>query len=123
MIIGIGCDIIKIARISSALTKDSLKRRIYTDAEIDYCESRGVQSTASFAGRFAAKEAVLKALGTGLRGGNLREIEIVSDPLGKPQAVLRGHFHEEAKKLGVKRCYLSISHTKETAMAYVVMEA
>ena len=74
MIIGIGCDIIEINRVEKAVKSESFKQRVFTPAEIAYCESRGKQQFASFAARFAAKEAVLKAFGTGLRGGGIVKI-------------------------------------------------
>lgn len=122
MIIGIGCDIIEIARIKQAVTKASFCQRVYTEAERAYCTSRGAQGAASFAANFAAKEAVLKALGTGLRGGSLQEIEVVHDSLGKPEISLSGYFQELARSRGVVNIQLSLSHSRENGMAYVIME-
>lgn len=122
MIIGIGCDTIEINRIAKAVQSQGFKERVFTMAETAYCESRGKQQYASFAARFAAKEAVLKALGTGLRGGALTEIEVRNDELGCPQIFLSGYHLELARAKGVKRCHLSLSHSKESALAYVVME-
>ena len=122
MIIGIGCDIIEINRVEKAVQSDSFKKRVFTEAEIAYCESRGKQQFASFAARFAAKEAVLKALGTGLRGGELVEIEVLNDELGCPQLSLRGYHEELAKSKGVVKIHVTLSHSKDSAMAYVVLE-
>ena len=122
MIIGIGCDIIEINRVEKAVQSDSFKKRVFTEAEIAYCESRGKQQFASFAARFAAKEAVLKALGTGLRGGELIEIEVLNDELGCPQMSLRGYHEELAKSKGVGKIHVTLSHSKDSAMAYVVLE-
>ena len=122
MIIGIGCDIIEINRVEKAVQNDSFKKRVFTEAEIAYCESRGKQQFASFAARFAAKEAVLKALGTGLRGGELIEIEVLNDELGCPQMSLRGYYEELAKSKGVGKIHVTLSHSKDSAMAYVVLE-
>lgn len=122
MIIGIGCDIIEINRIAKAVQSKAFKERVFTAAEAAYCEGRGKQQYASFAARFAAKEAVLKALGTGLRGGALTEIEVRSDELGCPQIFLSGYHLELAQAKGVQRIYLSLSHSRESALAYVVME-
>lgn len=122
MIIGIGCDLIEIARINKALDWGSFKTRVYTPEEIAYCESRGQQAAASFAARFAAKEAVLKALGTGLRGGSMQEICVTNDDLGRPGIILTGYFLELAWQLGVMHIHLSLSHSRDMAMAYVVME-
>ena len=122
MIIGIGCDIIEINRVEKAVQSDSFKKRVFTEAEIAYCESRGKQQFASFAARFAAKEAVLKALGTGLRGGDIVEIEVLNDDLGCPQMSLRGYHEELAKSKGVGKIHVTLSHSKDSAMAYVVLE-
>lgn len=122
MLLGVGCDIIEIARIKKAVQSEAFKRRVFSPGEIAYCESRGQQAGASFAARFAAKEAVLKALGTGLRGGSLTEISVTNDELGKPSVQLTGYHRQLADELGVKRISLSMSHAREMAMAYVVME-
>ena len=122
MLIGVGCDVIEIARVQKAIAKQSFIERVFAPEEIAYCESRGKQAAASFAARFAAKEAVLKALGTGLRGGELTEIVITNDELGKPSVQLLGYHGQLAAKLGVKKIAISMSHSRETALAYVVME-
>ena len=122
MLIGVGCDVIEIARVAKALERRAFVEHVYAPEEIAYCESRGKQAAASFAARFAAKEAVLKALGTGLRGGELTEIIVLNDALGKPSVQLSGYHAELAAKLGVKNIALSMSHSRATALAYVVME-
>ena len=122
MLIGVGCDVIEIARVQKAIVKRSFVERVFAPEEIAYCESRGKQAAASFTARFAAKEAVLKALGTGLRGGELTEIVITNDELGKPSVQLLGYHGQLAAKLGVKKIAISMSHSRETALAYVVME-
>lgn len=122
MIIGIGCDIIEVDRVRHAVEREAFKTRVFTAAEIAYCEGRGQQQFASFAARFAAKEAVLKALGTGLRGGALTEIEVTNDALGKPCVSLSGYHGEMAERLGVKQVHLSLSHSKANATAYVILE-
>ena len=122
MLIGVGCDVIEIARVQKAIERAAFVKRVFTPAEIAYCESRGKQAAASFAARFAAKEAVLKALGTGLRGGELTEIIVLNDALGKPSVQLSGYHAELAMKLGVKNIALSMSHSRAMALAYVVME-
>lgn len=122
MIIGIGCDIIEIQRIEKAVARDAFVQKVFSAQETAYCRSRGKQQYASFAARFAAKEAVLKALGTGFRGGSLTDIEVCNDELGKPVIVLSGFYGALAEKKGVKNCQLSLSHCNETAVAYVVME-
>lgn len=122
MIVGIGCDIIEIERIARAIKSESFIRRVFTAEEAAYCQRRGQQAAASFAARFAAKEAVLKALGTGLREGSLQEIAVDNDELGKPLVQLSGHFAMLAKQLGVKNIQISLSHSRELATAYVIME-
>lgn len=122
MIVGVGCDIIEIERIARAIKSESFIRRVFTAEEAAYCQRRGQQAAASFAARFAAKEAVLKALGTGLREGSLQEIAIDNDGLGKPLVQLSGHFAMLAKQLGVKNIQISLSHSRELATAYVIME-
>lgn len=120
--IGIGCDIIEIKRIAKAIENLHFIERVFTEQEAAYCQSRGKQAAASFAARFAAKEAVLKALGTGLRGGEIKEIEVWLDDLGKPNIKLSGYHAELAKKLGVKQILVSLSHSQENAIAYVTIE-
>ena len=122
MLIGVGCDVIEIARERKAIERDAFLQRVFAKEEIAYCMSRGAQAAASFAARFAAKEAVLKALGTGLRGGELQEIVITNDALGKPSVQLLGYHAELAAQLGVNNIAISMSHSRETAMAYVIME-
>lgn len=122
MIVGVGCDIIEIERIARAIKSESFIRRVFTAEEAAYCQRRGRQAAASFAARFAAKEAVLKALGTGLREGSLQEIAVDNDGLGKPLVQLSGHFAMLAKQLGVKNIKISLSHSRELATAYVIME-
>lgn len=122
MIVGIGCDIIEIERIARAIKSESFIWRVFTAEEAAYCQRRGQQAAASFAARFAAKEAVLKALGTGLREGSLQEIAVDNDGLGKPLVQLSGHFAMLAKQLGVKNIQISLSHSRDFAVAYVIME-
>lgn len=122
MIVGIGCDIIEIERIARAIKSESFIRRVFTAEEAAYCQRRGQQAAASFAARFAAKEAVLKALGTGLREGSLQEIAVANDALGKPLVQLSGHFAALSRQLGVKNIQISLSHSRNFAVAYVIME-
>ena len=122
MIVGIGCDIIEIERIARAIKRESFIQRVFTAKEAAYCQSRGQQAAASFAARFAAKEAVMKALGTGLREGSLQEIAVANDALGKPLVQLSGHFAALSRQLGVKNIQISLSHSRDFAVAYVIME-
>ena len=122
MIVGVGCDIIEIERIARAIKRESFIQRVFTAKEAADCQSRGQQAAASFAARFAAKEAVLKALGTGLREGSLQEIAVANDALGKPLVQLSGHFAALSRQLGVKNIQISLSHSRDFAVAYVIME-
>jgi holo-[acyl-carrier protein] synthase len=95
---------------------------IFTDNEIDYCESKA-RPCEHFAARYAAKEAVLKALGTGWRDGlAFSDIEIRNDELGKPQAILHGKVRELCDRLQIRRTLVSLSHTREIAIAVAILE-
>ena len=94
--------------------------RVYTSLEIEYCRSRRM-ATQHFAGRWAAKEAVLKALGTGWRRGiSWRDIEIRNAPGGRPQTLLQGGALDVAERLGIECVLVSISHCRSHATAYAV---
>jgi holo-[acyl-carrier protein] synthase len=121
MIIGTGIDLIEIRRVKVAMERPQFIRRVYTPAEQAYCESRGRQSAASFAARFAGKEAVMKALGTGLAGGTWQDIEILPDERGRPEVLLRGSFAKLAEKLGVTGIFISLTHAQDYAAADVVL--
>lgn len=122
MVIGIGCDLAEVNRIKKALGQSGFAARVFTEREQACCNGRGVQAYQSYAARFAAKEAFVKAIGTGLRGGRLTEIEVINDDLGRPQLVLHGYFKDYAAGLGAERIHLTLSHTKELAMAQVILE-
>ena len=122
MIKGIGTDIDDLKRMANAVEREAFLTRVFTPEEIAYCESKMKGKTASYAGRFAAKEAIMKALGTGLREGRLVDIEIVNDELGAPVASLTGGFAVRAEALGVKKIWISISHSQEYATAQCVLE-
>ena len=122
MIVGIGIDIIEIHRMRAAIDNPAFVRRIFTPAEISYCQSRGRQGAASFAARFAAKEAVMKALGTGLAGGGTwLEIETLPDGMGKPELTLSGSFGSLAESLGVSCIHVSLTHAQDYAAAQVLL--
>ena len=105
MILGIGIDIIEINRIKEALARPRFTNRVFTDGEQVYCESRGLGRYASYAARFAGKEAVLKALGSGLSGGQWRDVEILPDNSGRPAVKLYGYFADLARRKGMLRLY------------------
>jgi holo-[acyl-carrier protein] synthase len=121
MIIGVGIDIVEISRIAAAIKRKAFIDRVFTPAEQAYCENRGVQRAASYAARFAAKEAVLKALGTGLRGGTWQDVEITNNNLGRPLVQMTGYYQNLAGELGVQEIYLSVTHAREYAAAQVVL--
>lgn len=120
MILGIGVDIIEIGRIKKAIGNERFLRRVFTAREIVYCESRGAQAAASYAARFAAKEAVLKAFGTGLRGGSLLDIEILPDAQGCPKVNLYDYHLEKKEKLQIDEIHISLSHAREYAIAEAI---
>jgi holo-[acyl-carrier protein] synthase len=121
-VVGIGTDIIECLRIAQMIQRhgDLFINRVYTPQEIQYCQARR-QSTQHFAGRWAAKEAVLKVLGTGWRKGiSWRDVEIVSGPGGRPAVVLRGGAREIADELRIAEVLVSISHCRTHATAYAL---
>ena len=123
MIYGIGIDIIEVERVKKLISKkDKYLKRIYTKTEIKYCE-KFKRKEQEYAGRFSAKEAFSKALGTGISHGiKFNEIEIVNDKLGKPEISLYGGTKEYFEKKGLKNIFVSISHLKEYATVVVVIE-
>ncbi|MBF1745807.1 MULTISPECIES: holo-ACP synthase [Veillonella] len=119
----LGNDIIEIERIRQAIERSSLfVERVYTPHEIDYCESRNKGRYESFAGIYAAKEAFIKALGTGMRHGSWQDIEIYHDELGAPLIRLQDTFKNIYETLGYTNIHVSISHCKEYAMSTVILE-
>lgn len=116
----IGTDIIEIARIEKAIARwgENFLHRVYTESELKLYHKK----VPSLAARFAGKEAVLKAFGTSIKSISLREIEILSDPNGKPLVQLRGKAQNQANSLGLDRLDISLSHSKEYAIAFVVGE-
>lgn len=122
MIVGIGIDLVEIHRVKKAIEKPQFVQRVFTPAEQAYCDGRGRQNAASYAARFAAKEAVMKALGTGLSGGGTwQDIEVLPDELGKPVMHLTGYFGQLAGDLGVSRIHVSLSHAQEMAVAQILL--
>ena len=122
MIFGVGTDIVEIRRIKNAMENNSgFLEKIFTNAELDYLKSRNLRAE-YVAGRFAAKEAVSKALGTGFRGFDFKDIEIDRTTLGKPIVILKGKAKLIAKKEGQYNIHLSISHGEESAVAYAILE-
>jgi len=123
MIYGIGIDLIEIDRIRQAIERNGKRfiDRVYTDTEQAYCSQRS--SYACYAARFTAKEAFLKAFGTGLRKGmRWRDIEVQTDELGKPFLHLYGFLQEQFQRNGFHHIHLSLSHSSAYAIAQVVIE-
>jgi holo-[acyl-carrier protein] synthase len=124
MIISIGIDIIEVARIREVLLRTPrFRERVFTTAERAYCDSRGAVASQHYAARFAAKEAALKALQTGWRGGiSWQDVEIASRDSGAPYLILHGLVKELFTSSGATTAHLSMSHTSEHAVAEVVLE-
>ncbi len=124
MIVGSGVDLCEVDRIKSAIARHGRRflERVYTDREIAYSE-RKANPYERFAARFAAKEAGMKAIGTGWRGGvRWRDFEVANLPSGRPTLAFHGKAAEYAQKLGVQNISLSITHTSVQAMAIVILE-
>ena len=124
MIVGTGVDLAEVPRIRASIERYGEKfiRRIYTPAEIAYVE-RKANKFERYAARFAAKEAGMKAIGTGWRRGvRWQDFEVANLPSGKPTLLLHGVAARFAEKLGVKNISLSITHTAELGMAHVILE-
>jgi holo-[acyl-carrier protein] synthase len=124
VIISFGIDIIEVYRIRDAIKRTPrFAARVFTEYERRYCDSKGVAAAQSYAGRFAAKEAFLKALKTGWRGKiTWHDIEVISDEDRVPSLSVTGEALRIIEMLGVERMHLSISHTSEHAMAEVILE-
>jgi holo-[acyl-carrier protein] synthase len=125
MIVGLGLDIAEIDRIEAAIKRHGAPflERLFTPAEVAYCESHKAKYE-RYAARFAAKEAAMKALGTGWSHGvRWRDIEVTREPSGKPTLRLAGVAADIAKRMGVKNISLSITHSGNLALAEVIFES
>src|SRR5262245_30516301 len=124
MIVSIGIDIVEVYRISETMNRTPrFAERVFTEIERAYCESKGAAAYQSYAGRFAAKEAFLKALKTGWRGKlTWTDIEVVSDAEGVPSLKITNEAERLMTELGATEVHLSISHTKDHAVAQVILE-
>ncbi len=124
MIVSIGVDIIEVYRIRETIGRTPrFVERVYTADERAYCESKGAAAAQSYAARFAAKEAFLKALKTGWRGRiTWHDIEIVSDESGVPSLKILGEARMILENLGANQIHLSLSHTTDHAVAQVILE-
>jgi holo-[acyl-carrier protein] synthase len=123
LIYGIGTDIIEVSRIERAMERDiGFREKIFTPEEIAYCEPMRMKYI-HYAARFSAKEAFLKAIGTGWRFGiRFAEIGIIHDELGKPHILATGKAQELIRELGIEKIHVSLSHLKELATAVVILE-
>ncbi len=122
MIAGIGVDIVNCSRMQSFLDDENKGLRFFAEDEYDYCRSRKFGSLESLAACFAAKEAFGKALGIGLKDINLKDIQVVHAENGKPELFLQNSAKDACNKRNVSRIHLSLSHEKESAVAFVVLE-
>lgn len=116
LILGIGVDIVEISRIEKALKSSRFAEKIYTEREKEY------KMVNTLAGCFAAKEAISKAFGTGFSKILPKEIEIVKEKTGKPFVILHGNAKKAAEDMGITDIHLSISHSKDNAVAFAVAE-
>ncbi len=121
MIIGTGVDIVEIERIAKAAKSGRFFEKIFSDAEITLFEACKYRME-TVAGRFAAKEAVLKALGCGLGDLPMKDIETLRAPSGQPVVALKGAAEQKAREMGVGKMHISISHSERYAVAHVVAE-
>ena len=126
-ILGTGVDVAEVARLQAALedpqTGARFKTRVFTAGEQRYCEKRGVARYQSYAARFAAKEAVMKALGHGWgRHVGWLDVEVVREPDGRPTIQLHGKAAATAAAAGIARLHLALTHTRELAVAQIVAE-
>ena len=123
MIYGTGTDIIEVSRIKSVMERDiGFREKIFTPGEIAYCETKK-HKYENYAARFSAKEAFLKAIGTGWRFGiRFADIDVYHDEYGKPLIKLTGKAEQLAKDEGISKIHVSLSHLKEMATAIVIVE-
>lgn len=127
-IVGTGIDMIEVARIERAITNPVIggrfRSRVFTEGEVRYCESRGKARYQSYAARFAAKEAAMKAMGTGWnRNVGWAEIEVARERGKAPTIALHGKTAEFARRKNIARFHLSITHTSGQAIAHVIAES
>jgi holo-[acyl-carrier protein] synthase len=125
MVLGLGADLIETRRVQESIDRfgERFLERIFTSGEIAYCMRKKKNAAESFAARFAAKEAWAKALGTGIsRGVIWKEFEVKREASGRPTLHFNGRAAELAEAMGVRRVQLSLTHSRELAMAMVVVE-
>ncbi|TFG64763.1 MAG: holo-ACP synthase [Spirochaetales bacterium] len=122
MILGIGIDMVEIRRIRKWMAAPGLIERYFSENEITWCSKRGKDSALSLAARFAVKEALGKALGTGMKGLALKDTQVDNDEHGKPVIILSGTAKELVEAMGGNHVHVSLTHEKEHAVAVVIIE-
>ncbi|MBN2614273.1 MAG: holo-ACP synthase [Bacteroidales bacterium] len=124
MIFGIGNDIVEVNRIQKAAERTtSFLSKLFTEKERLYCDARKAGKYQSYAARYAAKEAFFKAMGTGYRYGfAFHEVEVLNDELGKPEVNVSGRVAEFLQEKKITQIHLTLSHVKEMATAFVILE-
>jgi len=123
MIVSIGVDIVEVYRIAETIKRTPrFVERVFTTREREYCDAKGAAAPQSYAGRFAAKEAFLKALKTGWRGKiSWQDIEVLNDPQGAPLLMVTGEARSIMERLGPVSIHLSVAHSSEHAIAEVII--
>ncbi|MDP8322954.1 MAG: holo-ACP synthase [Candidatus Stygibacter australis] len=122
MIIGIGTDLIEVSRLEKSISKPQFLKKVFTDKELTLCENKHSR-VQSLAARFAAKEACMKALGSGWSDGvSFKDIEILNNSMGAPEIILHGSTKARAEELMVSKIFVTLSHLKEIAGATVILE-
>lgn len=121
MILGIGIDVIEVKRIAKAVENERFLEKLYTAREIEFFQTRR-GNLLSIAGNFAAKEAVAKALGTGFGAVKWTEVEVLRNAKGGPYVLLHGRALEIFEQMGGRKIWISISHSKEYAVAQAIIE-
>ena len=122
MIVGVGVDVCEIVRMEKMLVDGKFLGRFFSPEEQEYIENKGKSAAQTMAGIFAAKEALTKALGTGLSGGSIQDICVLHDKCGAPYYELRGAFAQHASQRHVTNLHLSISHDGGVAVAFAIAE-
>ncbi len=125
MVLGLGTDLIEIARIKQTIERhgERFLHKVFTEGEIAYCLSKKINSAESFAARFAAKEAGAKALGTGISHGvSWKELEVRRAAGDRPTLHLSGRAAERGSQMGIRTLSLSLTHNRDVAMAVVIAE-
>lgn len=121
MIKGIGTDIIEIKRIEKAIQKDSFLKKCFTKKELEFFQQKKY-AVETIAVTFAAKEAAVKAIGTGFRGFEINEIEVLRNEIGSPYFNFYGNFQKMCNSIEIDTIHVSLSHCKEYAVAFAVAE-